>query len=70
MSAQESLPPTDALQQQPAPPLAALHYPDVMPSSALYWVGPRTADGKCPPGVPCSQCVNYTKLTPNCDLLQ
>jgi hypothetical protein len=45
------------------------HHPDQIPSSAIYWVGPRTADGMCPPGSPCSGCVNYTKTTPNCSLL-
>jgi PKD domain len=45
------------------------HHPDEVPTSALYWVGPLTADRKCPPGVPCSGCVNYTKATPNCSLL-
>jgi hypothetical protein len=40
--------------------------PNVMPTSALYWVGNRTVDGKCPPGSPCSGCVNYTASTPDC----
>ena len=45
------------------------HYPDVIPSSAMYWFGHLTPDGTCPPGAPCSGCVNYTKATPSCDLL-
>jgi len=45
------------------------HFPNVMPTSAMYWIGPLTADRKCPPGAPCSGCVNYTAMTPNCDLL-
>jgi len=45
------------------------HYPDVVPSSAMYWIGDRTADGRCPPGAPCSGCVNYTATTPDCSLL-
>jgi len=45
------------------------HHPDQIPSSALYWVGPRTADGTCPPGSPCSGCVNYSKTTPYCSAL-
>lgn len=45
------------------------HYPDVIPSSAVYWVGGRTADGMCPAGAPCSGCVSYSKATPTCDSL-
>jgi hypothetical protein len=45
------------------------HHPDVIPSSAVYWVGPLTTNGLCPPGSPCSGCVNYTKTTPNCSSL-
>jgi hypothetical protein len=45
------------------------HFPDVIPSSAMYWVGPLTVDQKCPPGSPCSGCVNYTPVTPNCSIL-
>jgi chitodextrinase len=45
------------------------HHPDVIPSSAYYWVGSRTADGKCAPGAPCSGCVNYTQTTPLCSTL-
>ena len=29
--------------------------PDIIPSSARHWVGPRTVDGSCPKGVPCSR---------------
>src|SRR5207249_8088420 len=46
MSAQESLPPTDALQQQPAPPLAALHYPDVMPAAPDIALPPNSTVGR------------------------
>lgn len=45
------------------------HHPNEIPTSALYWFGPPTADGKCAPGSPCSGCVNYTKATPKCDVL-
>ncbi|HZU28900.1 MAG TPA: PA14 domain-containing protein [Bryobacteraceae bacterium] len=45
------------------------HHPDVIPSSAEYWFGPLTQDGKCPAGAPCSGCVNYTSTTLSCDLL-
>ena len=45
------------------------HHPDVIPSSAVYWIGPLTTNGLCPPGSPCSGCVNYTKTTPNCSTL-
>jgi len=45
------------------------HYPDLIPSSAVYWIGGRTADGMCPPGAPCSGCVNYTAATPDCNSL-
>lgn len=44
-------------------------HPDVMPTSALFWVGSRTVDGRCPVGSPCSGCVNYTKATPECSTL-
>lgn len=43
-----------------------IHHPNLIPSSAYWWFGPRTADGKCPPGAPCSGCVNYTKTTKQC----
>jgi trimeric autotransporter adhesin len=42
------------------------HYPDVIPSSAMYWAGPRTANGLCPAGFPCSGCLKYTARTPSC----
>jgi PKD domain len=45
------------------------HHPDLIPSSAVYWVGPRTANGMCAPGSPCSGCVTYTATTPNCTVL-
>jgi hypothetical protein len=41
-------------------------HPGVIPSSAMYWVGPRTANGLCSPGSPCSGCLNYTAATPDC----
>lgn len=45
------------------------HHPNEIPSSAFFWVGSRTADGKCAPGSPCSGCVNYTQSTPLCSAL-
>ena len=45
------------------------HNADVMPVSALYWVGEPTQDGRCPAGAPCSGCLNYTVNTPTCDQL-
>ncbi len=45
------------------------HHPDQIPSSAVYWVGPLTTNGMCPPGSPCSGCVTYTKTTPLCSTL-
>ena len=44
------------------------HHPDQIPSSAIYWIGPRTADGQCAPGSPCSGCFNYTNTTISCSL--
>lgn len=43
-----------------------IHHPNEIPSSALYWIGAVTPDGKCPAGAPCSGCVNYTQSTPKC----
>lgn len=43
-----------------------IHHPSQIPSSAYYWFGPLTLDGKCPAGAPCSGCVNYTAATPKC----
>jgi hypothetical protein len=45
------------------------HHPNEIPTSAYYWVGSRTPDGKCAPGSPCSGCVNYTPSTPLCGTL-
>jgi hypothetical protein len=45
------------------------HHPNEVPTSAMYWIGPLTPDRKCAPGSPCSGCLNYTKATPNCNLL-
>lgn len=42
------------------------HHPDEFPSSAIFWFGPRTADGGCFPGLPCSGCVTYTADSPSC----
>jgi hypothetical protein len=44
-------------------------HPNEMPTSAFFWVGSRTIDGRCAPGSPCSGCVNYTSTTPNCSTL-
>ena len=46
-----------------------IHFPDVTPTSAVYWIGSRTADGMCAPGSSCSGCLNYVKSTPSCDVL-
>ena len=45
------------------------HFPNLIPSSAYYWVGNQTANGTCAPGSPCSGCVNYTRNTPLCSTL-
>jgi len=45
------------------------HHHDAIPSSAIFWAGPLTADGMCPPGYPCSGCVNYTDATPDCQTM-
>ncbi|HEY8087003.1 MAG TPA: hypothetical protein VIF09_04140 [Polyangiaceae bacterium] len=45
------------------------HHPDTIPSSALFWLGPRTQDGMCPPGGACSGCINYDLGTPCCGSL-
>ena len=42
MSAHEPLPPTDALQQQPTPPLANLHFPDVLPAAPNIALSPHS----------------------------
>jgi hypothetical protein len=44
------------------------HHPDQVPSSAIYWIGPRTANGQCAPGSPCSGCFTYTNTTISCSL--
>ena len=47
-----------------------IHHPDVMPSSAVYWIGNATStNGQCPAGSLCSGCVSYTSATPSCSLL-
>jgi hypothetical protein len=47
-----------------------IHYPNLIPSSAIYWIGnATTVNGKCPAGSLCSGCVNYTAATPNCSIL-
>ena len=45
------------------------HYPGVIPSSAMYWIGNATSNGTCPPGSLCSGCVTYNASTPNCSVL-
>jgi trimeric autotransporter adhesin len=45
------------------------HHPNLIPSSAVYWMGPLTPNGLCAPGSPCSGCVNYTAATPVCSSL-
>jgi hypothetical protein len=46
------------------------HSPNVMPMSAIYWIGERTPDGRCPPGSTlCSGCVNYNSSTLSCSML-
>jgi chitodextrinase len=45
------------------------HDPNQMPVSAIYWIGPQTADGMCAAGSPCSMCVEYNQTTPSCDSL-
>jgi hypothetical protein len=46
------------------------HFPNVMPMSAIYWIGDRTADGRCPPGSTlCSGCLNYNSSTLSCSML-
>jgi hypothetical protein len=43
------------------------HFPNVIPTSAIYWIGSATTDGtKCPAGSLCSGCVNYSQATLNC----
>ncbi len=47
-----------------------IHYPNVMPSSAVYWIGnASTFNGTCPAGSLCSGCVSYTAATPSCSIL-
>jgi hypothetical protein len=44
-----------------------IHYPNVIPTSAIYWIGGATTDGTtCPPGSLCSGCLTYNTATPNC----
>jgi chitodextrinase len=46
------------------------HYPNQMPMSAIYWIGDRTPDGRCPPGSTlCSGCVNYNSSTLSCSMM-
>jgi hypothetical protein len=46
------------------------HSPNVMPTSAIYWIGDRTPDGRCPPGSTlCSGCVNYNSSTLSCSMM-
>ena len=47
-----------------------IHYPNVIPSSAIYWIGGATTDGTtCPSGSLCSGCLTYNQATPNCSNL-
>ncbi len=47
-----------------------IHYPNLIPSSAMYWIGNATTlNGTCPAGSLCSGCVNYTAATPSCSIL-
>jgi uncharacterized protein YjdB len=47
-----------------------IHYPNVIPSSAFYWIGNATTlNGTCPAGSLCSGCVSYTAVTPSCSIL-
>ncbi len=47
-----------------------IHYPNLIPSSAIYWIGSAYTDGTfCPAGSLCSGCVSYTQTTPNCSTL-
>jgi len=44
------------------------HFPNFIPSSAIFWIGTASTDGtKCPAGSLCSGCVTYTKTTPQCN---
>jgi hypothetical protein len=44
------------------------HFPNFLPSSAIFWIGTASTDGtKCPAGSLCSGCVTYTKTTPQCN---
>ena len=46
------------------------YHPNIVPSSAIYWFGPRNAikaHGVCPTGLPCSGCVVYNQSTPMCN---
>ena len=46
------------------------HFPNQMPMSAIYWIGDRTPDGRCPPGSTlCSGCLNYNSSTLSCSML-
>lgn len=44
-------------------------YPIWPAASVLFWIGPRTADGKCPAGSLCTGCLAYSDKTPMCDSL-
>ena len=46
------------------------HFPNQMPMSAIYWIGDRTPDGRCPPGSTlCSGCLNYNSSTLSCSMM-
>jgi trimeric autotransporter adhesin len=46
------------------------HHPNLIPSSAIYWIGDASTDGlTCPLGSLCSGCVTYNQATPYCSML-
>ena len=46
------------------------HFPNAIPSSAIYWIGNASTDGTtCPAGSLCSGCVTYNQATPMCTTL-
>jgi hypothetical protein len=43
------------------------HFPNAIPSSAIYWIGNASTDGTtCPAGSLCSGCLTYNQATPMC----
>jgi len=45
------------------------HNANVLPVSAVFWMGPYTSDGQCASASPCSGCLHYDQNTPNCSAL-